>query len=81
MTQAIITIGNSQGIILPKEILSKLNLKKGDTLEIELGNDDQIVVSKTGSKKKQAKISPEFVSWLEGFNSRYKNALEELASK
>jgi putative addiction module antidote len=30
----IIAIGNSAGIILPKEILSRLNAQKGDTLYI-----------------------------------------------
>lgn len=30
--QKIIAIGNSVGIILPKETLVKLNLKKGDTV-------------------------------------------------
>lgn len=28
-------IGNSEGVILPKEVLSKLNVKAGDTLEIK----------------------------------------------
>ena len=28
------TVGNSTGIILPKEILEKLNIEKGDTLYV-----------------------------------------------
>jgi len=31
-TVKITTVGNSVGIVLPKEILSRLNVKKGDTL-------------------------------------------------
>jgi putative addiction module antidote len=31
-TAKIIPVGNSAGIILPKEILARLNVKKGDTL-------------------------------------------------
>jgi putative addiction module antidote len=31
-TTKIIAIGNSAGIILPKETLARLNVKKGDTL-------------------------------------------------
>lgn len=32
ITTKIIAIGNSAGIILPKETLSRLNIQKGDTL-------------------------------------------------
>ncbi len=81
MTQTIISIGNSQGIIIPKEILNKLKVKKGDVLDIHLEDDDRVVVSKKGTKKTKANISPELLAWLDGFNERYKNALQELASK
>jgi putative addiction module antidote len=33
-TVKLTTIGNSVGIVLPKEILTKLNVEKGDTLYI-----------------------------------------------
>jgi putative addiction module antidote len=36
-TAKIIQVGNSAGIILPKEILSRLNVEKGDTLYIVEG--------------------------------------------
>lgn len=81
MVQTIINIGNSQGIIIPKEILKKLKVKKGDSLSIELEGENSIVLSKKSYKKTTPKVSQEFLSWLEEFNSRYKNALQELASK
>lgn len=31
-TVKVTTVGNSVGIVLPKEILARLNVKKGDTL-------------------------------------------------
>jgi len=31
----IIAIGNSAGIILPKEVLARLNVQKGDTLYVQ----------------------------------------------
>jgi putative addiction module antidote len=37
-TAKIIAIGNSAGIILPKETLARLNVKKGDTLYITEGS-------------------------------------------
>jgi putative addiction module antidote len=36
-TAKIIAIGNSAGIILPKETLARLNVRKGDTLYITEG--------------------------------------------
>lgn len=81
MTQTIINIGNSQGIILPKDILNKLNIKKGDVLDIDLEDDGRVVISKKGLKKTKAKVSPELLVWLDEFNKRYKDALQELASK
>lgn len=33
-TTKVIAIGNSAGIILPKEILARLNVQKGDTLYV-----------------------------------------------
>lgn len=81
MTQTIINIGNSQGVILPKEILKKLKITKGDAVDIDLEDDSRVVISKKGLKKTKAKVSPELLSWLDAFNKRYKNALQELASK
>jgi len=34
MNTVIRKIGNSEGVIIPKEILNRLNLKAGDTLEL-----------------------------------------------
>ena len=39
-TAKIIAIGNSAGIILPKETLARLNVEKGDTLYITGGSQD-----------------------------------------
>jgi putative addiction module antidote len=36
-TAKIISVGNSAGIILPKETLARLNIKKGDTVYITEG--------------------------------------------
>ena len=33
-TVKVTTVGNSVGIVLPKEILARLNVKKGDTLYV-----------------------------------------------
>ena len=33
-TVKVTTVGNSVGIVLPKEILARLNIQKGDTLSV-----------------------------------------------
>jgi putative addiction module antidote len=35
MNTVIRKIGNSEGVILPKELLAKLNLRAGDSLEVK----------------------------------------------
>jgi putative addiction module antidote len=40
ITAKIIAIGNSAGIILPKETLARLKVQKGDTLYITEGSQD-----------------------------------------
>ena len=37
-TAKIISVGNSAGVILPKETLARLNIKKGDTVYITEGS-------------------------------------------
>lgn len=71
-TVKLTTIGNSVGIILPKEVLGKLNVSKGDTL----------VVSESPTGVHLTPFNPDFERQLklaeEGMN-RYRDALHELA--
>jgi len=66
------TIGSSTGIILPKEILSRLHVKKGDTVTfIETPNGVEITA-----------FNPEFEEEMEKARkvmSDFRNALKELA--
>jgi putative addiction module antidote len=73
MTSLKITqVGNSLGVILPKEITEKLNLAKGDELAlIETANGIELTP-----------YDPEFEAKMEaarGITKRYRNALRELA--
>ena len=80
MKQKIIKIGNSAGIILPKEIRKELGLKLGDSVAIEYNAQEG--VAQIGSKNKTSpSIQPEFYDWLQKFNAKYKTALTELAKK
>ena len=66
-------VGNSVGVVLPKEALAKLNAAEGDTITLTDEAD--------GSLRIKA-ADPEFVRQMalaEDIIKRYRNALRELA--
>ena len=68
----ITTIGNSAGVILPKEMLARLNVDKGDLLS----------VVDTPNGVELSAYDPTFDHQMEvarGIMRRYRNALRELA--
>jgi putative addiction module antidote len=65
-------IGNSLGVVLPKEVLMRLNVGEGDTVTISEAQDG---VRLTSSDPEFAKSMAVF----ESLNRRYRNALRELA--
>jgi len=68
----ITTVGNSAGIVLPKEILSHLNVQKGDSL----------YVTKTPQGIQIVPYNAEFVAQMEAAErviGKYKDALRRLA--
>ncbi len=65
-------IGNSVGIILPKEALAHLNVAEGDSVTMTEAQDG---VRLTASNPEFAKSMAVF----ESLNRRYRNTLRELA--
>ena len=66
-------IGNSVGVVLPKEALAHLKVQEGDTLCVTEASDGSLRMSPT---------SPEVTRQLEAAQDlvrRYRNALRELA--
>ncbi|MBL8567804.1 MAG: AbrB family transcriptional regulator [Phreatobacter sp.] len=66
-------IGNSVGLILPKELLARLNLHEGDKLHVAEFADGTLNLSAR---------DPQFAKGMESANraiKRYRNALAELA--
>lgn len=66
-------IGNSTGLILPKELLSQLNLAQGDWLSVTEGGDGSVRLSP---------LDPTFEKGMEIAEKAmktYRNALSELA--
>jgi putative addiction module antidote len=65
-------IGNSVGIVLPKEVISHLNVVEGDTVTVTESQDG---VRLTASNPEFSKTMAVF----ESLNRRYRNTLRELA--
>lgn len=65
-------IGNSLGVILPKEVTDSLNLREGDTLHVVADADGARLTP----------FDPDFDKAMEAFERtrrKYRNALRELA--
>jgi len=65
-------IGNSTGVILPKEILAKLNVGKGDTLYLTETPDGFAVTPYDDTFAEVMEASGEYMN-------RHRDALKELA--
>lgn len=65
-------IGNSMGILLPKEALNKMKAEKGDTLYLVEGPDGYTVTPYDQDFEEQ-------VTAAEKVMKKYRNALRELA--
>jgi putative addiction module antidote len=65
-------VGNSLGVVLPKEALAHMNVQEGDTLTLTEAQDGMRI---TASNPDFAKTMAVF----ESLNRRYRNTLRELA--
>lgn len=65
-------VGNSLGVVLPKEVLAHLKVEEGDAMTLTEAQDG---VRLTASNPEFAKSMAVF----ESLNRRYRNALRELA--
>lgn len=66
------TVGNSVGIVLPKETLGKMHAKKGDTLFLVESPDGYLLTPYRQDFDDQMKVAEKVVH-------NYRNALRELA--
>lgn len=72
MKTVIRKIGNSEGIIIPKEMLQKLGLKAGDEVELKETESGLQIVGTTADLRAQLEAAREGMA-------KYRNALRELA--
>lgn len=72
MNTVIRKIGNSEGVILPKELLTKLNLQAGDALEVKETSGGLTLTAVDDSFERQMKAARKVMD-------KYKVALQKLA--
>ncbi|TCM57631.1 putative addiction module antidote [Rhizobium sp. PP-F2F-G48] len=72
MNVTIRKIGNSEGVILPKDVLDRMGVKAGDTLTIRVTDNKLELTPETASFSEQLKAARIGME-------KYRNALRELA--
>ncbi|MEE8329191.1 MAG: AbrB/MazE/SpoVT family DNA-binding domain-containing protein [Thermodesulfovibrionia bacterium] len=82
MQRKICSIGNSQGVSIPTEMLEKLKLSKGSEVDIKVDEKNtRILIEPVTEKRSPKGINREFVSQVNDFIEKYRLALKELAKK
>ena len=82
MHRKVCSIGNSQGVSIPIDILEKLDLSIGSEIDIKLDEKSSRIVIEPVRKKKYPKgIDTKFVSQVNDFIAKYGPALKELSKK
>ncbi|MBX3571353.1 MAG: AbrB/MazE/SpoVT family DNA-binding domain-containing protein [Mesorhizobium sp.] len=72
MNTVVRKIGNSEGVILPKDLLERMNLKAGDSLVISENKGDIVLSRADDSFERQMDAARDIMD-------RYKVALQKLA--
>lgn len=82
MHRKVCSIGNSQGVSIPIDILEKLDLSIGSEIDIKLDEKNSRILIEPIRKKKYPKgIDTKFVSQVNDFIAKYGTALKELSKK
>jgi len=71
MIQQTIQIGNSVGVVIPKNILREKNIKVGDKVQIEIKS----------IKKSVGGVDAKFMKMVDEFIEEHKDVLEKLAQR
>lgn len=81
MIQKIIRVGNSYGVIIPKEVIKQLRIKEGEKVRLEAYPELSMFAVKQAGATADTKLTPEFKNWLDRFTKKNKKLLLELAHK
>lgn len=79
MKQKIIKIGNSAGIILPKEAKRELGIKLGDNVLVAVQNASMTITPI--KEKTNDDVDPKFAKMVDEFINDHEDVLKELAKR
>lgn len=77
--QKLTKIGNSFGVILPKDLRNLLNISIGTEVHLQPSEDGQSVILSVGSTKMKA--DPMFFELVKAVDREYTDVLKQLASE
>lgn len=81
MLQKVLKVGNSLGVTLPRDFVFKNKIKHGSQVAVDRGNGSITFSTKAPNPTKYEQVSDkEFIDLIKEVESRYKNALDELAN-
>jgi len=80
MLRQLFKTGNSIVVSLPREILDKLGLTGGESVNVELDRDQRrVIITPTEKPFSAAGVDEKFARQVSDFIEKYRPALEELA--
>ncbi len=79
MTQKIIRIGNSGGMLFPSEFLKQSGFSIGDEIAVEFNPETKTFYGKPKELADKTTLTPEFKEWLDDIMVEYEPILRKLA--
>ncbi len=77
MTQKVLQVGSSAGVIIPKKTLGQLGLQIGDEINLEFDTKRK----KAFIERASTIVDRELLDWTRKFIEKYRPALEALAKQ
>ena len=76
MSQKILRVGKSVGVIIPKKLFRELGLKVGDKVSVEIDRKTKAFIVRPATP-----INRELIEWSNKFIKQYRKTLEALINK
>jgi putative addiction module antidote len=81
MLQKIVRIGNSAGLIIPKNLITQMNLGVGDQVDLEFDSDAEMLLLGKQGQVASKSADRKFLNVLDEVNEQYGPALKKLAKQ
>lgn len=82
MQRKVFSVGNSKGVSIPIEYLTRLDLGAGSEVNVTLDEErDRILIEPVRKRRAPKGVDRKFVSQVNEFIEKYRPALNELAKK